>query len=124
MLKVHIKNFGSVAILCLQGRIVSGETAALRKAVDSQSQVTAVVLDLTRVSTIDAHGLGVLLDLREQLRSKGNAFRLMNVTPLVNHVLQITRLNTVFETTSAEKILSAVSQGRPASALKLVSCPV
>ncbi len=29
MLKVHAKNLGTVAILCLQGRMVRGETAAL-----------------------------------------------------------------------------------------------
>ena len=46
MLKVHAKNLGTVAILCLQGRIVNGETATLRDAVRSQSQVSAVVLDL------------------------------------------------------------------------------
>ena len=70
MLKVHAKNLGAVAILSLQGRIVIGETAALRRAVHSQSGVSAVVLDLARVSTVDAFGLGVMLKLREQTQSK------------------------------------------------------
>lgn len=122
MLKVHIKNLGNVAILCLQGRMVRGETAALRKAVHSQSGVSAVVLDLGRVSTVDAGGLGVMLELREQAQSKGIAFKLMNVTKLVSGVLEITRLNSVFEVTSGADILSAVSLERAVSAIELALC--
>jgi len=66
MLKVHAKNLGTVAVLCLQGRIVKGETEMLRKALHSLSEVSAVILDLARVTTVDAGGLGVMLELSEQ----------------------------------------------------------
>jgi anti-anti-sigma factor len=122
MLKVHAKNLGNIAILCLQGRVVSGETAALRNALASQSEVSAVVLDLARVSTIDAGGLGVMLELREQSQSRGIAFKLMNVTKLVSRVLEITRLNSVFEVTSGMELLSAAALSQPASIAKLASC--
>ena len=122
MLKVHVKNLGSVAILCLQGRIVNGETATLRDAVHSQSEVSAVVLDLARVSTVDAGGLGVMLELREQIESKGIAFKLMNVTNLVSRVLEITRLNSVFKVTSGAELLSVGSRNRPASVMKFAPC--
>jgi len=121
MLRVYAKKLGTVAIVCLQGRIVNGETAALRDAVDSQSNVSAVVLDLGRVSTIDAAGLGVLLELRERTQSRGIAFKLMNITKLVSMVLEITRLNSVFEVTSGAEILLMVSPRMPAS-LELASC--
>src|SRR5216683_7825752 len=122
MLKIHAKNLGTVAILCLQGRVVRGKTAALRNAVHSQSEVSAVVLDLARVSTIDAGGLGVMLELREQTQSKGIAFKLINVTKLVSRLLEITRLNSVFEITSAAEVLSASSFGQPTSLGQLASC--
>jgi len=122
MLKIHAKNLGTVAILCLQGKIVRSETAALRRAVHSQSGVSAVVLDLGQVSTVDAGGLGVMLELREQTQSKGIDFKLMNVPKLVNDVLEITRLNSVFEATSGEEILSVVSFDRPVSAMELAHC--
>lgn len=121
MLRVYAKKLGTVAILCLQGRIVNGETAALRNAVESQSDVGAVVLDLARISTIDAGGLGVLLELRERTQSKGIAFKLMNITKLVSRVLEITRLNSVFEVTSRAEILLTVSRDMPAS-IELASC--
>jgi len=122
MLNVHARNLGTVAVLCLQGRMVRGETTALRKAVNSQSRVSAVVLDLARVSTVDAGGLGVMLELREQTQSKGIDFKLMNVTKLVSRVLEITRLNSVFEVTSGAEISSAVSLGHPMSAMELAHC--
>jgi anti-anti-sigma factor len=122
MLKVHTKNLGSIAILCLQGRIVRGETAGLEKAVHSQSDVSAVVLDLARVSTVDAGGLGVMLELRQQTQSKGIDFKLMNVTKLVSRVLEITRLNSVLEITSVDELLSAVSLNLPMSAIEVAPC--
>jgi len=122
MLKVHARNLGNVAILCLQGRIVNGETETLRDAVHSQSKVSAVVLDLARVSTVDAGGLGLMLELREQTKSKGIGFKLMNVTKRLTRVLEITRLDSVFEVTSGAELLPAVSRGRPASGMQLASC--
>jgi len=122
MLKVHAKNLGTVAILCLQGRIVRGETATLCNVVHSQSGVTAVILDLARVNTVDAGGLGVMLELREQTQSRGIDFKLMNVTKLVSVVLEITCLNSVFEVTSEAEVLAAGSFERRGSLAELLSC--
>ncbi len=122
MLRVHAKNLGTIAILCLQGRMVRGETAALRNTVHSQSGVSALVLDLARVGIVDAGGLGVMLELREETQAKGIDFKLMNVTKLLGAVLEITRLNSVFEVTSAAEILPAASRGRPVSAMELAPC--
>src|SRR6266850_956159 len=97
MLKVHAKNLGTVAILCLEGRIVNGETEMLHNAVHSLSEVSAVILDLARVTTVDARGLGVLLELREHAEARGIRFELMNVTRWVSKVLEISRLDSVFQ---------------------------
>jgi anti-sigma B factor antagonist len=119
MLKVHTRRLGDVSVLCLQGQIVTGETSALRDAVLSQSEASAVVLDLARVSRIDAGGLGVLLELRSQTHLKHIDFRLMNVTKLVRKVLEITCLDSVFEISSAENVPAV--RGRPAI-LELAPC--
>jgi anti-anti-sigma factor len=122
MLKVHARNLGNVAFLCMQGQIVNGETETLRKAVCSQSDVSTIVLDLALVSTVDAGGLAVMLELREQLQSKGIGFKLMNVTKLVSRVLEVTHLDSIFEVTSGLEFFPAVSRRRPASAMGLASC--
>ena len=56
MLRVQTRNLGNVTVLCLQGRIVNGEKASLRQAMDSQLRTSVVVLDLGRVTAIDASG--------------------------------------------------------------------
>jgi anti-anti-sigma factor len=126
MLKVHARNLGNVAFLCLQGQIVNGETETLRNAVrlqsEAQSDVSTVVLDLARVSTVDAGGLGVMLELREQVQSKGIGFKLMNVSKMVGRLLELTRLDTVFEVTSGMEFSPAVSRRRPASVMELAPC--
>jgi anti-sigma B factor antagonist len=114
MLKVHTRNLGNVAVVCLQGRIVNGETASLREAVDSQLNASAVVLDLARVSSIDASGLGLMLSLRKQAESKGVGLKLMNVSKFVKQVLEITRLDTVFEVIPRVESLPSLSRARTA----------
>lgn len=113
MLKVHTKNFGNVSVLALQGRIMRNETASLRDAVRSQSKVNAIVLDLARVSLVDAGGLGVLLELRKQMESKGIRFKLTNVSSFVNRILEITRLDSVFEITNGVEVAPARSRAVP-----------
>jgi anti-anti-sigma factor len=118
MLKVHAKNLGTVAVLCLEGRIVNGETETLREAVQSQavvSGVSAVILDLARVTTVDAGGLGVMLELRAQAEAKGIRFELMNITKWVGRVLEVSRLDSVFQITSGVEFFPTVSRNRRAS---------
>jgi anti-anti-sigma factor len=126
MLKVQARNLGNVAFLCMQGQIVNGETEALRKAVqvhsDAQSQVSTVVLDLAQVRTVDAGGLGVMLELRQQVQAKGISFKLMNVSKLVGRVLEVTRLDSVFEVTSGVEFFPAVARRGHAPAMKWASC--
>ena len=122
MLKVHAKKLGSVAVLCLQGRIVNGETETLRNAVHSLSEVSAVILDLARVTTVDAGGLGVMLDLRQQAEAKGIRLELMNVTRLVSRVLEVTRLDSVFRIAPGVEFFPAVSRGPRASVAALAPC--
>ncbi|HZE64535.1 MAG TPA: STAS domain-containing protein [Pyrinomonadaceae bacterium] len=119
MLKVNAKKLGTVAVLCLQGQIVTGETEILRNAVQFLSGVKAIKLDLARVTTIDAGGLGVMLALREQVESKGIRFELMNVNKQIRTVLELTRLDTVFLITSGVEFFPA---GSRASMLRLASC--
>src|SRR5262249_60827065 len=97
MLNVHTTNNPNVAVLCVQGRIVRGEMEVLRNAVLAQWKASVVVLDLARVSMIDAGGLGLLLELRRHTESSGIEFRLKNVTKLVRQVVAIKRVGYVVD---------------------------
>jgi anti-sigma B factor antagonist len=116
MLKINSRNLGDAAVLCLQGRLVSGETRALREAVQAQANVKSVVLDLGRVTAIDARGLGVLLELRRQSAVKGIRMKLMNVNHFTSRVFEVTRLDSVFEIIPKAEPSIASSSSRTAAA--------
>jgi anti-anti-sigma factor len=97
MLRVHTRNLGEAAVLSLQGRLISGETRTLREAVRAQSNAKSIVLDLARVTAIDAYGLGLMLELRRLSDTKGVRFKLMNVNTFTSRVFEVTRLDSVFE---------------------------
>ena len=122
MLKVHAKNLGTATVLCLQGHIVIGDTETLRNVVQSLSETSSVILDLTRVTTVDAHGLGVMLELREQMLERGIRFELMNVSKPMSRVLEITRLDTVFQITSGVEFFPQVSLESRARVAALRPC--
>ena len=122
MLKVHTKKLETVAILSLRGQIVTGETESLRTAVQSLAGVRAVILDLAHVNTVDAGGLGALLALRERVQAAGSSFELMNVSKWVSRVLQVARLDSVFQVASAVEFFPTGSNHRRAAMPRLASC--
>ena len=122
MLKVHAKNLGTVTVLCLQGQIVIGDTETLRNVVQSLSETSAVILDLARVTTVDAHGLGVMLELREWTQERGIRFELMNVSEPMSRVLEITHLDSVFQITSGVEFFPQVAHDSRARVAALRSC--
>ena len=97
MLKVNTKNLGAVKVLCLEGQVITGDTDTLRSAAQAVSGTSDIILELSNVTIVDAHGLGVLLQIREQTLARGARFELMNVSNPLNRIFEITRLNTVFD---------------------------
>ena len=122
MLKVHAKKLNAAQVLCLEGQIVNGETDILRAAVQPLPATGKIILDLSDVTIVDAHGLGVLLQLREQTLANGVGFELMNVSKWVARVLEVVRLDTVFRITSSVEFFPSVSRSRSMSAGNLASC--
>ncbi len=98
MLIATAQKLGDSTVLRCQGRIVIGAAyRILRSAVLRQTHTRTLVLDLAQVERIDAGGLGVLLGLREWAYSHAIRFQLMNVMNQVELVLELTKLDRVFE---------------------------
>lgn len=57
----------------------------------------AVAIDLARTIEVDASGLGVLVLLQKRARERGLRTRLVNTPRAVQDMLQMTRLDTLFE---------------------------
>ena len=121
MLEVQIKKLGNLSLFCVRGKIVRGETDQLRSAVLAQDDASVVVLDLAGVNTIDASGLGLMLELREQTELKGIEFRLENVTKLVWRILEITKLDSVFKISGNDRPDVGVHR-QPPVFLQMLSC--
>ena len=103
MLNATVQKLGDSTVLRCQGRIVIGDAyTILRNSVLSQTHTRMLVLDLAQVDRIDAGGLGVLLGLLEWAYSHAIRFRLMNVMNQVEHVLELTSLDRVFEFCSVQ----------------------
>ena len=96
MLHVTIEEFGETAILRGVGRIVRGDEHALLCAVLGQ-EGRNIILDLSRVETIDAAGVGALISLQ----SAGIYLQLMNPSKAVHEILRVTKLDSIFEIGSA-----------------------
>lgn len=97
MLNVQCKNLGTVSLFNLQGQVVIGETSVLIDAFQALPATSSVLVDLSRVTLMDAHGLGVMLQLREQAHARGMRLELMNIRQRVRELLRITRLDSVFK---------------------------
>jgi len=103
VLNATAHKLGDSTVLRCQGRIVLGDAyTILRNAVLRQTHTRTLILDLAQVDRIDAGGLGVLLGLREWACSQAIRFLLMNVMNQVELVLELTKLDRIFEFCSVE----------------------
>jgi anti-anti-sigma factor len=105
MLNVQRKNLGTVSLLNLDGKLVIGETDTLRDVVQTLPSTSSVTLDLSHVTLVDAHGLGVLLHLREQAQARDMRFELLNVGRHLREVFRMTHLDSVFPMRAAVEFL-------------------
>ena len=101
MLNVERKNLGTVSLLNLDGNVLIGATDTLRETMQTLPSSTSVILDLSHVALVDAHGLGVLLQLREQALARGMQFELMNPGDHLRELFRMTHLDSVFRIRSA-----------------------
>lgn len=101
MLHVSVEDLGENVILHCAGRIVRGdETGILCAALRQRGR--NIMVDLSEVKAIDAAGVGALISLR----AAGIYLQLLNPTKAVREVLRITKLDTVFEISSAPQMAS------------------
>jgi len=59
--------------------------------------ITRLDIDLSQTRMVNSSGLGALIALHKTMCSKGGSVRLLNPTPLVYQMLELTRLHRVFE---------------------------
>jgi anti-sigma B factor antagonist len=89
-----------IEILDLDGRLVFGEEdLQFRNEIDKllRARKNRVVLNLARLAEIDTTGLGTLLFALAKLRKEGGGLALVNLRSSHIELLELTKLETVFE---------------------------
>ena len=105
-MKLNVRQIGHVAVVDLTGKITVGEgDAVLREGVFEllQSDQKQILLNLRKVPYIDSSGIGEMVACYKAARDKNGTVKLLNPSEKVSDLLQITRLEEVFETYRDEK---------------------
>lgn len=81
--------------------LVAANAAAVRDQIRAALPATCVCLelDLSTLTFLDSSGLGALVSLHKTLRQRDGAVRLLQPAPNIRLLLELTRLNAVFEIT-------------------------
>ena len=98
-LRLEGRPVGEVMLIQCQGRIVAGnEVFTLHARVaDAIEKYGEVVLQLDQLEFVDSSGLGALMRLVQDARSKGGDLKLCGLPPNVRKVLDLTHLSSKFE---------------------------
>ena len=100
-MKVNVRSEGDVSVVDLSGKITIGEgDVVLRETVETllKEGRSKIVLNLARISYMDSAGIGELVACYKRSREKGGQLKLLNPSGKVYDLLQLTKLEEIFET--------------------------
>jgi len=105
-MKASIRNVGKVAIVDLSGKITIGEgDVVLRERVTEllDGGQKHILLNLEKVGYMDSAGIGELVACYKRAKEKTGTVKLLNPSGKVYDLLQLTKLEEIFETYKDEK---------------------
>ena len=100
-MKVNVRTEGEVTLIDLNGKITIGDgDVILRDAIEKvlKGGVTKILLNLSKISYMDSAGIGELVACYKRAREKGGELKLLNPSGKVEDLLQLTKLEEIFET--------------------------
>jgi anti-sigma B factor antagonist len=98
-LTASVRQSGGITIIDLNGRLTIGAAAeTLRGTVLRESESNSrIILNLTDVSYMDSAGLAEMVTAHASVKRRNGNIRLLNPQKKVQDLLQITRVNSLFE---------------------------
>jgi len=105
-MKVNIRKEGDVSIVDLAGKITIGEgDVVLRDKVTDLLELDErkILLNLEKVSYMDSAGIGELVACYKRAKEKEGTVKLLNPSGKVYDLLQLTKLEDVFDTFKNEQ---------------------
>ena len=91
--------YGSMTVVTVEPAVTRPECEAFRRIADAQLRAGGrwFVLDLSRASALDSHGLEELLAFQEKVESLGGAVKVAGLKGHTRTIFQITRFDKKFE---------------------------
>jgi anti-sigma B factor antagonist len=105
-MKAKVREIGSVSVVDLSGKITIGAgDVQLREAVVELLEKGSknVLLNLERVSYMDSAGIGELVACYKRAKERDGVVKLVNPTGKVYDLLQLTKLEEIFDVYRDEK---------------------
>ena len=99
-MSIPVEDYGHAVILKPKGELTEDTLSAFKEAVEHQLEEEAVVdviVDMEEITFIDSNVLEYLLDLQDALHEKFGQVRLAKCDENIVKILEITRLDLVFE---------------------------
>ncbi|MCA1581940.1 MAG: STAS domain-containing protein [Acidobacteria bacterium] len=97
---LSVRQDGPVTIVTVDGDLVIGESeAAFKKTIAGlleQGQIN-LLIDMTGVRFLDSSGLGALVRAMTTSQNEGGQTKLLRAGPQVRRLLEMTKLDSVFE---------------------------
>ena len=105
-MKASVRKIGEVSVVDLSGKITIGEgDVVLRERVGEllDGGEKRILLNLERVKYMDSAGIGELVACYKRAKEKDGMVKLLNPSGKVYDLLQLTKLEEVFDTFRDEK---------------------
>jgi anti-sigma B factor antagonist len=99
-MKTKVRDIGAVRVFDIDGKITIGSgDVELRQNIEESLTAgrAKLLLNLKGVSHIDSTGIGEMVGCLITVKRKGGAMKLLNLSPKINDILQVTQLITVFD---------------------------
>ena len=99
-MKSQIRDVGDVRVISLTGKITIGSgDVMLRQLINENLEQNhkKLLLDLRGVNSMDSSGIGEMVASYTSAKNRDAQLKLMNLSPKINDILQVTQLITVFD---------------------------
>lgn len=96
-LETRVRQTSDASVVDVQGEIDLATTSRFRSAVGEAIETNNhVIINMTGVTYMDSSGFGTLLSATKKLRPAGGSIHLVGCNDVIERMLQITRLATIF----------------------------
>jgi len=95
MLRIEIQSENGTATLYCSGRIVFGMEVETLRTIARARMERHIEIDLEKIETVDAAGLGLLVELQHWATRDRRNLKFQNASDFVGRLITITRLNDV-----------------------------